>query len=202
MKAIYHVLAIAMLMACSGCSKAGMSDARRDHILAGDHGWIDITVRAPVQAAGYDAQKACMLAFSVNGETLIEEHAQLSRADENKMPIGYRIAAPAGALQTELAFSHCIKDGSTIKFPLKLEKDQLATVLFDGKELKLKSSDPYEPATLDWVRGELNKMRISGHGSDKTLEMLTMLALGSIGLNIMTMLFILFLRRGRKNPGN
>ena len=42
-------LVVAMLVTCSGCGNADVSNARRDYILAGDHGWIDLTVNSLAQ---------------------------------------------------------------------------------------------------------------------------------------------------------
>lgn len=37
-----HWVVLAILLSSAGC-RAEMSDARRDHVLAGNHGWIDLT---------------------------------------------------------------------------------------------------------------------------------------------------------------
>ncbi|PWF41065.1 hypothetical protein C7C56_025410 [Massilia glaciei] len=191
-------------MVCSGCTKAGMSEARRDHILAGDHGWIDITVHAPASAPATGAgAKACALSYLINGETLLSESAELSGPDENKMPVGYRFAAPAGALKTALVLSHCVGEERMIELPLTLEKDHLATLLFDGKSLVLQQSTPYDPATLDSVRAEINKLHDGETRASGALSTLTWLAMAILVLNLAAFLYMfvrMFLRR-RHPPG-
>ncbi|MES3025559.1 MAG: hypothetical protein V4857_28615 [Pseudomonadota bacterium] len=184
-----------------------MSEARREHILADDHGWIDITLQSPAQLPGFDPAKACTLSYLVNGEPLLNENAQLARADENKMPIGFRFPAPAGALQTELLLSHCLGEESKFSLPLTLEKDHLAKLLFDGKTLVLQETTAFKPATLATVQTDITQLqsditllRDGETRSSGALSTLTWLVCASLGLNVAAMLY-LFLRRRRPETG-
>lgn len=195
MRTLFNWCAISILLVCSGC-KADMSDARRDHLLAGDHGWIDLTVHAPAQAPGFDPQKACRISLLLNGEAMLGESADLAQAEASHIPLGYRFVAPAGKLQAELNFSACVKDTYTVKYPLVLEKDQLANMLFDGKAVSLQSTSAYEPTSLEWVRAEMLKLQADNAASGSALSMLTKIAIASLVLNALTLLY--FLGRQRR----
>ncbi len=190
-------LVVAMLVTCSGCGNADVSNARRDHILAGDHGWIDLTVNSLAQDKDKEGKidKSCGLAFSLNGEPLLDESANLAPAEENKLPIGYRFPAPAGVLQAELVISFCIKDAYIVKLPLTLTKDHLAKLRFDGKNLVLQDLSPYEPTTLEWVRSEIVKLQTSQQITHRSFSTLTWLAISSLVFNVIILLFILWRRR-------
>jgi hypothetical protein len=81
------------LILCAGCAKPSdaVSVARRDHVLAGPHGWIDITLHAPVTAPAASSSQAngaktpasaarlsreCGMLFAVDGEN--EPYAPMS----------------------------------------------------------------------------------------------------------------------------
>jgi hypothetical protein len=151
------LLLLLTLLAFAGCTKA-MDDARRDHVLAGPHGWIDLTLHAPKGAAPAASgasrtvgETQCEMHFLVNGEALMDETGDLARADATKSPLGYRFVVPAGAIDTELAISRCVKE-LRLPLALTLDKDHLALLDFDGQKLSVTSNEPWQPATLDAVR--------------------------------------------------
>lgn len=199
MRALHQTLILLTLLACSGCGRADMIDARRDHILAGDHGWIDVTLHAPAAAGSQPAASAvaqplsCLATFQINGETQFSEPGDLARADAAHNPLGYRFVAPAGALQTALTISGCVKTDTVVALPVTLEKDHLATLEFDGQHLVLRSSSSYEPASLDGVRGEMTKLRDGARAADGTLSTLTWLVIASVLLN--AVVIVVALRR-------
>src|ERR1700712_2084278 len=100
-------LILLALLLCAGCAKpSDISAARRDHILAGPHGWIDLTLHAPAAAsapvsANAPLAKACVMAFVVNGEPMMQESGDPAQADAARIPLGYRFVSPAGALHAE-----------------------------------------------------------------------------------------------------
>ncbi len=191
-------LGIAVLLACSGCEGQGLSDARRDHLLAGDHGWLDITVKAPAHAPGFDAKNPCLVQLSVNGESFVSEAANLAQAEASQTPIGYRVIVPSGKLLAELTINGCIKNQYVARLDLPLDKNQLATVLFDGKALVLESTSSYEPTTLEWMRAEMVKLQAHETAADETLAALIKLTIAIFLLNLVGLLYV-FLRR-KKRP--
>ena len=209
------------LLACAGCAKpSDISEARRDHLMAGPHGWVDVTVHAPVVASAASAAASvpvhvaakvngnaplrpavgrlgdCHLEFTVNGETMMVDDGNLAQADAAGNPLGYRFPVPAGALDTELSISSCVDAPLSAKLPLAETKDQLSLLEFDGKSLALKSMQPYAPATLDTVHGDIGRLHEHGDATDGTLANLTRLVFASIILNLVV-LGVLFLRRRR-----
>ena len=211
-------LLLFVLLACAGCTRAS-DDARIDHILAGPHGWIDVTLHAPVAAsaaglalrsieikrdgknhvtanatATVAATTSCNISFKANGETRLIETADLAAADAAGVPIGYRFVVPAGALNTELGISGCISEQG-LALPLKLEQDQLAVLEFDGRKLLLKSTEHFAPSTLDSLHGEVATLQQRADGHDAALSTLKKLAIASVLLNAVVIVLVLLRRR-------
>jgi hypothetical protein len=109
-------------MSISGCH-AQMSDARRDHVLAGDHGWIDLALNVGPKSGGYDGKKSC---------------------------------------------------------------------------LTLESSTPYEPTSLEWVRGEILKLHANNDTSGAAVSRLTAIAIASLALNLLALVVCVVLMRRRR----
>ncbi len=186
---------IMALLACSGCEGQGLSDARRDHILAGDHGWVDITVKAPVHVPGFNAKSACLVQFSINGEAFVSETANLAQAEANENPIGYRIVVPSGKLGTELTINGCANNPYAARLELPLEKNHLANVLFDGKALVLENSSPYDPASLDSMRAEMLKLQAHETAADETLAALIKVTIAIFVLNLVGLLYVILRKK-------
>jgi hypothetical protein len=190
-------LVIAALLTCSSCKGSDMSDARRNHIFSGDHGWIDLTLKAPIkQPSDPTAEKSCSISLSLNGEPVLNESANLTQAEESQNLMGYRFVAPSGKLQAELVLSMCIKEPSTVKFEIPVEKDHLVKVVFDGKSLALQGSSAYEPTSLEWVQAEILKLDAGNNASAEAVSVLTKLVMASLALNFIALLY-LFMRRRR-----
>ncbi len=194
MRPLIKPLLLFALIACAGCTQAS-GDARIDHILAGPHGWIDITLHTPKliaaeSAASAAGSPACHLRLKANGETRLSETADLVQADAAGAPMGYRFVVPAGTLNTELTIEACI-DELDVSLPVKLEKDQLALVEYDGHKLVLKSTQPYSPASLDGLHGEIATLQQRADGSDSSLSTLTKLAIASVLLNVVVITLVL-----------
>ena len=180
------------LILCAGCAKS--SDARRDHMVAGPHGWIDITLHSPVAAstavAGKPAASAgkpsgdCGMVFAVNGETMLAESGDLARADAAKNPLGYRFVVPAGPLDTQLQITGCVRNGLEQSLSVTMEKDHLVLLEFDGRQLALKSNEPYTPMSLDTLHDEVATLQKGAESTDGALFRLTRLARLSLLLNV------------------
>lgn len=196
------------LVACAGCTRAS-SDARIDHILAGPHGWIDITLHAPAPAsaavAGMAAASAaklshdCLLLFAVDGETMLSESGDLAQADAAKNPLGYRFTAPAGTLDTRLVITGCVRDGVQQSLSIPLQKDHLASLEFDGRQLALKSNEPYAPMSLDTLHDQVVTLQHGADSTDGALFKLTRLARLSLLLNVILVVaaIVFAIRRNR-----
>ena len=182
---------LAVVLSTAACHAKEMPDSRRDYLLAHDHGWIDLTVKAPSGAAGFKAGEACYVALVVNGETLLEEGADLAAADSAGIPVGYRFVAPAGKLQAELHIGRCVKDELVVKVPLQLDKDHLLALAFDGTAATAGAATPFEPASLDWVRAEMLSMQANREANDAATDKLTRLAICSAILNAIGVLGLL-----------
>jgi hypothetical protein len=91
--------AVTTLLACTACNGADISNARRDHLLAGEHGWIDLTLSAPSDAPDFDAATPCLLTFALDQERLLGESAYLAPAAAGRAPLGFRLVAPSGKRQ-------------------------------------------------------------------------------------------------------
>ncbi len=206
MLAMTKPLILLALLVCAGCAKSSdISEPRRDHILAGPHGWIDLTVHAPAAASAPASASAaasgvpviCAVDFSVDGETMTAGAYDLAHADAAGNPIGFRFPVPAGALKTQLVFNVCVgRESLKARLDVAQQKDQLTTLEFDGKTLALKAMQPYSPATLDTVHGDVGKLHDHGEATDGTLANLTRLVFASVILNLVV-LGVLFLRRRR-----
>ena len=138
---------------------------------------------------------SCSVQFETNGETRLSEGADLVQADAAGTPIGYRFAVPAGTLKTELTLSGCT-DELDVSLPVKLDKDQLALIEYDGHKPILKSTQPYTPTSLDGLHGEIATLQQRADGSDTTLSTLTKLAIASLLLNVVVAALVLVRRRG------
>jgi hypothetical protein len=194
-------LLLAVLFCSAGC-RAEMSDARRDHVLAGDHGWIDLTLKAAPASPAYDPKKSCVVSLSSGGEHLFSETADLARAAASQNPVGYRIVVPAGKAAVELTLQDCLPKPLVVTLPLELAKDHLARLAFDGSALMLQEMTPYEPTSLEWVRSEILKLQSSGQAAGEGMARLSTIAMASLALNLLTLLallaFFLTRRRGAK----
>jgi|GEM_PF-2172132 len=191
-------LLLLTLLAFTACTKA--SDARREHLLAGPHGWIDVTLHAPKDAAAAsasrtDGQAQCAMQFLVNGEPMLDETGDLAQADAAKNPLGWRFVVPAGALNTELAISRCVK-ALRLPLPVALEKDHLALLEFDGQRVSVTSNEPWTPSTLDGVHGDVARLQARAKASDETLDTLRKLAIACVLLNVVVLAAV-FLRKPR-----
>ncbi|MFB9245659.1 hypothetical protein IV454_27140 [Massilia antarctica] len=189
---------LAVLLSTAACHAKEMPDSRRDYLLAHEHGWIDLTVKAPSGAAGIKAGESCDIALLVNGEMLLVESADLAAADSAGMPVGYRFVAPAGKLQAELHIGRCVKDELVVKVPLQLDKDHLLALAFDGAAATAGAATPFEPASLEWVRAEMLRMQASGRANDAATEKLTRLAIYSAVLNAVGVLALLGFASSRR----
>ena len=203
------------LLACAGCAKpSDVSDAslaRRDHILAGPHGWIDLTLHAPTPASAPNAaaakaasavatlRPACRMAFLVDGEPMIEPAGDLAQADAAKSPLGYRFVAPAGSLHADLRISECVAQTLDLPLAITLETGHLALLEFDGQQLAVTATRAWEPATLEDVSADVAKLHEHGDATDGALSTLTRLAIASVLLNAVVLLGVAVVAFRRRN---
>jgi len=191
MRPILKTFLCILLMACSGCGKAEISEARRDHILAEDHGWIDLTLSGDAPAGEKNGDAPCQIQLEINHEPLLTERVKFSRAEANQPLIGYRFPAPAGNLAAEFEVSYCLKDPFTVKLPITLEKNHLANIRFDGKQMTQLGSTAYDPSTLDGLQGEVKKIQSSETASSERLSTLMWLVIVVVVSNVFLLLLLL-----------
>ncbi len=200
-----HALAKALLvlatLACSACSRAEPVEARRDHILAADHGWVDVTLHAAPAAAASAAAAgtACAVAVSINGEAFVRDSIDLAAADAARSPIGYRFAVPAGRLDAALHVT-CGQADVAADLPLDVVKNQVSTLEFDGAKLALVRSAFLDPASMDSLRGDLLKMQDASNSSYAVMARMTQLLVASIVLNVLVIV-VVFATRWRRRRG-
>ena len=202
MRVLTKSLLVLALLAGAGCTKAGMVDARRDHLLAGPHGWIDLTLHAPAAprgAASGAGTPACNVSLRVNGEPQLDEDGDLAQAEAAANPIGYRFVAPAGTLHVELRLSQCVAGTQVLALSVALQQDHLALLEFDGRQLALKSQEPWSPMSLDTLHADVTALQQRAQSTDDALSRLTRLALASVALNaILALVAVVVLVRRRR----
>lgn len=216
MRILPKTLILLTLILCAGCAKpSDISVARRDHILAGPHGWIDVTLHAPAAASAPRAARAssatpakgaaqataaCDMSLFVDGEKMIQEAGDLAQADAAKSPLGYRLVVPAGAPRLQLAIAGCVKEPLDLALTVTLDRGHLALLEFDGQRLALTSTQAWEPATLEAVGENVARLHEHGEATDGALSTLTKLAIASLLLNAVVLLgvaVVAFRRRSR-----
>ena len=131
----------------------------------------------------------------INGEARLDERGDLVQADAAASPLGYRFVVPAGQLATELTIRQCVKDDLRVGMPLSLKENQLALLEFDGQKLVLGSTQPYEPATLDTVRGDVTRLHQRAEATDDSLTKLSRLVIAGLALNVVVLLVALRRRK-------
>ncbi|MES2296270.1 MAG: hypothetical protein V4582_04470 [Pseudomonadota bacterium] len=188
-------LALFMLVLCSGCSKAEISDARISHLMARDHGWIDLTVKTPQPSTTPSGAHDCGVSVAVNGETLLRESANFIDADRKGSPVGYRFPAPAGKLDVELIYSLCLAQPFVIKQSLNLPKDHLAKLTFDGRSLAFDGDSPYNPSSLESLHAQLEDMRRGAADADHRMSTMSALVLLCLALNVLVLCLLMLRRR-------
>lgn len=190
-------LLLVALLACAGCTQA--SDARRDYLLGGPHGWIDLTLHAPaaapMPASGVAAATHCALGVGVNGETLLYESGPVAQLDAAGTPLGYRLLAPAGKLDIGVSISGCVPEPVEARIALALAPDHLARLEFDGKQVVVKGDTPWAPATLDALHDQVETLQAGAKASDGAQATLTKLLIACVALNLAVLAALLLRRR-------
>ena len=174
-----------------------MSEARMSHLLAAEHGWIDLVVKAPPPSNGAVPGRECAISFTSNGELLLREGADYSAAAQAGAPVGYRFPVSVGALKVELAFSGCLRDEARLRQDVTIRKDQLVELMAEGSALKLGASSPYVPASLDDVRGKIGSLQDGVRASDARASSLKTLVHAGLALNAVAVVLLLMLWRRR-----
>jgi len=200
-----RVLIFLALAQCAGCSKAELSEARKNYLLARDHGWIDVVVQTPpAPRGGENPPRECTLTVMSNGESLLFESADFRAAAASGRPIGYRFPAAVGSQDLELRFARCLKDERVLRQKLDIKKDELVQLSVQGSALETGSATPYRPATLDGVSDSNERLRAqvetlaaaTGQATSRT-STLSWLVVAALMSNVVTLLVLLLRRRPR-----
>lgn len=198
-----RVLIFLVLVQCAGCSKAELSEARKNYLLAGDHGWIDLVVQTPpAPQSGEELTRECTLTMMSNGESLLFESADFRAAAASGSPIGYRFPVAVGTQDLELRFARCSKDDRVLKQKLDIKKDELVQLSVQGSALQTGSATPYRPATLDGVsalnerlRAQVETLAAATSQSTSRTSILSWLVVAGLMSNVVTLLVLLLRRR-------
>jgi len=200
-----RVLIFLALVQCAGCSKAELSEARKNYLLAGDHGWIDLVVQTPpAPQSGETPTRECMLSLMSNGESLLLESADFRAAAASGSPIGYRFPVAVGTQDIELRFARCLKVDRVLKQKLDIKKDELVQLSVQGSALQTGSAMPYRPATLDGVsalndglRAQVETLAAATGQSTSRTSTLSWLVVAGLVSNVVTLLVLLLRPRPR-----
>jgi len=196
MTVAHRTLVFAVLVLGSGCSKAELSESRKNHLLAGDHGWVDLVVgAAPAGPPVKNTDRACLLTVKANGETLLEEGADYRTAAAAGTPIGYRFPVPSGTLDLELTLARCVGDALVFQQKLEVGKDRLVELALDGKAVTPGASSPYVPASLDTVRARVDAVDAATAQATARVAALERLVQAGLLVNIGAVLVLLWRRK-------
>ncbi|MFL6658044.1 MAG: hypothetical protein ACJ8GW_08245 [Massilia sp.] len=195
---ITPLLAVAILLGSTGC-RADISDARRDHMLAGPHGWIDLSFKSAPRVEAYQRDKQCLIELKLNQQEQLTDTLALAEAGRQAAPPGFRFVAPAGKAEAALTLSGCVPQPQVLRLPLDVGKDQLLHLVYDGSALALESSVPFEPTTLEWLHEEVLKLHASNNASTDAVGKLTQIAFASLALNVLALLILVLVLWKRRH---
>jgi hypothetical protein len=197
-----RLLVLVLGLLCSGCGKAGMSDARMSHLLDADHGWLDLTVvsTAPAGAKPSAATGDCALSLTVNGEQVLRESGDYVAATALGNSLGYRFPVPAGKLELMLDLAGCGTPKSrTLHQTFTVSKDQLQSLTLQDGVLRAGEHSEYQPASLDEVRAQLKSVDAELAQTRQGLTAVSNLVWVCLALN--ALLVLLLLVSWRRRPG-
>jgi hypothetical protein len=189
-----RLLVLVLGLLCSGCGKAGMSDARMSHLLAADHGWLDLTVVSTVPAGAKPTavQGGCALSLTVNGEQVLRESGDYVAAAAQGNSLGYRFPVPAGKLKLMLDLAGCGTPKSrTLHQSFTVSKDQLQSLTLQDGVLRAGEHSEYQPASLDELRAQLKSVDAELAQTRQGLTAVSNLVWVCLALNALLVLLLL-----------
>lgn len=144
----------ALLLALSGCGRAEVSDARKDYLLAKEHGWVELTLDIAPPLINPEAQK-CVLEATINGETFLTEPLFPAGNPDKSIKTGFLFVAPAAQNTLVLDYSLCQKTPQQTSIKINLPTNNLVRLNFDGKTLTASAPESYTPASLATLNDKL-----------------------------------------------
>ena len=94
----------------------------------------------------------------------------------------------------------CVSDDVRQALSIPLEKDHLASLEFDGRQLALNSNEPYAPMSLDTLHEQVATLQQDAGSADGALFKLTRLARLSLLLNgVLVVAAIVFAIRRKRS---
>ncbi|WP_035057258.1 hypothetical protein [Andreprevotia chitinilytica] len=183
-----------------------MIDARRDYILARDHGWLEISLKVdgipdqpPVkgksQAPG--GPDSCFIGVAFNKEKMISTFAEaIGDKTPYSLDTGYRFAVPARPGNVSVSLEGCIQKPRQAELKVDISKGTVYNLAFDGTSLKLEGQHPFDSVTLDSLNGKLANLddaqaQLDAAVAQSRKEMLW----GFLGLGLVVLLAAVWLRR-------
>lgn len=196
MKYLARLAILALLLSNTACAKRA-DDARAAYILAGDHGWLEVTL-VPASPPLED-NVPCAVWMAFNGEPMFSSDVSLGPATPGAPPLGYRVPAPAGKLTLEAEVTGCVPTKARATLPLDLAKDQLVKLDFDGRAITVRSTTVFEPATLESMREDVLKLQADSAVAAESTRNLGQMLKWTLALNALILAVALasVWRRGR-----
>lgn len=191
-----RLLMLMLGLLCSGCGRAEMSDARMNHLLAVDHGWLDLTVKT--QAGWASPMENCSLVLVANGEQVLRESGDFVSATAQGTPLGYRFPAPAGKLDLQLELG-CDKHYGKLRQSLNLAKDEMQVLTVEDGALQVGEHLAYLPASLNEIRGLLGAVTADQAGMHQEFSLLKHLLWACLAFNFVLVMLLIVLVRARGN---
>lgn len=197
---VTRMLAVVMLLSNSACrAEETAVVARRDFILGGPHGWVDLVL---IPAASPVAGKDCAVFLVMGKEKLFDTFVSMPGTDSTT-PVGFRVPVPVGQLAIELTLGGCVEKDLSVKAPVTMAQDQLARLEFDGTQLRVASTTSFDPATLDRVSTDIGRLHNANTDAAQAIAELKSFAKGSLWLNGLLVLAVLgglLVRRRKSGP--
>ena len=143
-------LLIGALLLVSGCGRAELSAARKDYVLAKDHGWLELTVEVPPgRFRPPTNQRHCALQVDINGETFTQEALYL-QGDPGHYSVntGFLLVAPAGVSTIDLSVGDCAATTLHSTLSVTVAKNHMLQLAYNGQTLARTAEQAYLPPTL------------------------------------------------------
>ena len=155
---------IAVLALSATACAARVSEVRTAYITAHDHGWIEFVLRdtnvllpAPptYPSINWDKPRSCRVQAHYKGESYLSEAVYpTGEVEPFTVDTGFRFPVPVGRGRIQVKYSGCDfigEEPDTIEIGerIRVLKDTVTVVEFDGETLFIRENQPNVKVTLD-----------------------------------------------------